>query len=93
MTESSTNHLPPACPKWCTLPEGHPYDDGDDRLHKGPLFGGVLRGWGMEGTGRPMQLEVDTEPMAPGAMFSSPDELRALAKAAEEAARWLESAR
>lgn len=83
-------------PDWCADAPGHALDPssedwaGGDRLHKGPLFGDLLRGWGYSYTdGRPMTVTVDAECSSD---YRTPAELRALAAAAEEAARWLEAA-
>ena len=93
MTESSSNHRPAACPEWCVV--GDHTDDreideqlGDGPLHKGPLFGGLLRGWGLD-DGDQRRLSVDVEARED---FTSAAQLHALAAAAEEAAIWLDEA-
>ena len=88
----TTESLTITCPAWCTDADSadRAFDDEGDRLHKGPLFGGLLRGWGSESGARPLQVSVDVEQTDD---FTTPDQLRALARAAHEAARWLEEAR
>lgn len=94
---NNTNRTAPApesattCPDWCTDDPGlasHDFDDEGDRLHKGPLFGGVLRGWAMESKTRPWQFSVDVERDLGD--FATVAQLRTLASAAEEAGAWLE---
>lgn len=96
--EAIPSSSPEPCPSWCIDAPGHELDpssedwDGGDRLHKGPAFGELLRGWGFSyADGRPMTVTVDAEHGSQD--YGTPAELRALAAAAEEAARWLETAR
>lgn len=89
---------PERCPGWCLGAPGHELDpsseewDGGERLHKGPLFGGLLRAWGNSyADGRPMTVTVDAEDGSRD--YSTPEQLHALAQAAEQAAEWLEAHR
>lgn len=93
MTESSPTITPSTCPVWCLDKPGHgigdEYDDGSgDRLHRGPRFG-PLEAWATTcADGRPMLYSIDSDGTID---YSTPAALRELARAAEEAARWLEA--
>ncbi|ABL80088.1 MULTISPECIES: hypothetical protein [unclassified Nocardioides] len=89
MNESSRSLSTTTCPDWC-IDNDHSQEVneqlGDGPLHQGPAFGGRLRAWGLDDAdGRTLSIDFEDR-----SDFGTPEQLRALAQAAEEAARWLE---
>ena len=82
------------CPSWCeTSAAEHSLEVdeqlGDGPLHKGPAFGGRLRAWALDDAiGRTVAIDFEDR-----SDFQTADQLRDLARAAEEAAAWLEANR
>lgn len=80
---------PVACPSWCALPAGHPFDTDweRERLHEGPEFGifGTFQGESDDELSGQLVVDVDAQ------SFYDPEDLRTVARDALAAAAWLEA--
>lgn len=86
------------CPPYCTLKPMHPVDnhdgdDGDFRIHGGPLFGSGVAGFAEEYVSAPGELRVYVDldaSMWDGARLTV-TQLRDISDALREATAWLEA--
>ena len=85
----------PACPSWCTEPDGHDWDSvgdwGRERCHDGPRFGPHLSTGAEDYAEHPGVLHATVLIEVDAVEIDDPGNLRELAQHALAAAEWLES--